>query len=95
MSAILGAGLGWATLSTAPLAFRPPRGLAARLKVLGLAATARLRLKALRFLEALQSKYRKRRSGDGGPGDPLGPDRNSTPWSYCEEPALWVLTMMH
>jgi hypothetical protein len=81
---------GWARWSAAPLAFRPPRGLAESLAALGPAATARIR--ARQFLDALRGMHRKRPSGGGGPGEP--PETGPAPFSCWDDPALWML-MMH
>jgi hypothetical protein len=90
MSAICEAASGLARWSAAPLAFRPPRGLAASLTALGPAATARLR--ARQFLEALRGRHRKRPAKSGGPGEP--PAADPIPCSHWDDPALWML-MMH
>jgi hypothetical protein len=86
MSAICQTASGWVKWSVAPLAFRPPRGLAA----LGLAATARLR--ARQFLDALRGAPKKRPTGSGGPGEP--PETDAAPYGHWDDPALWML-MMH
>jgi hypothetical protein len=90
MSAILRAGLGWAKLSTAPLAFRPPRGLAKSVAVFGPVATARLR--ARQFFERLRCLQRKGPAGGGGRG--RLPDVDPSIYSYWDDPVLWIL-MMH
>ena len=90
MSAICQSVSGWAGWSAAPLAFRPPPGLAARLAALGPVATARL--KARQFLDALRGTHRKRSAGSGGPGEP--PEVDPEPGNHWDDPALWML-MMH
>lgn len=91
MSVICQTGSGLARLSVAPLAFRAPGGLAVSLSALGLVATARLR--ARQFLEALRGPNRKPPAGGGGPGEP--PVIDLAAYSYCDDPLLWVLIMMH
>ncbi len=73
----------------APLAFRPPPGLAASLAALGPVATARLRLRQL--LSVIAGTHRRRPGG----GDPNGPpeDRRAED-NYWDDPALWML-MLH
>ena len=91
MNAICQTASGMARSSEPPLAFRSPRGLAGSLAALGPVATMRLR--ARQFFGALRGMQRKRRAGGGGPGKPPGTD--STPYSYCDDPAWWMLIMMH
>jgi hypothetical protein len=90
MSTICEAAFGLARWPAAPLAFRPPRGLAESVAALGPVATARLRSR--RFLDALRGTRHKRPAGGGGPGEL--PEATPTPFSYWDDPALWML-MMH
>jgi hypothetical protein len=90
MSAICETASGLANEAAAPIAFRPPPGLAASLAALGPVATARLR--ARQFLDALRGTYKKRPTGNGGPGNP--PEADPTPYGPWDDPALWML-MMH
>ena len=90
MSAICEAASGWARWSAAPLAFRPPQGLATSLRTFGPAATARLR--ARQFIDALRGTHKKRPGGKGGPGKP--PETDPMPSSHWDDPVLWML-MMH
>jgi hypothetical protein len=90
MSAICEDASGWARWFAAPLAFRPPRGLATSLAALGPAATARL--KARQFIDALRGAHKKRPTGGGGPGEP--PESDPAPYGHWDDPALWML-MMH
>ena len=91
MSVICQTASGLARLSAAPLAFRPPSGLAVSLSALGLVATVRLR--ARQFLEALCGSHRRPPAGGGGPGAP--PVIDLAAYSYCDDPAWWMLIMMH
>jgi hypothetical protein len=90
MSAICDTAFGLAGRRAAPLAFRPPRGLAESLAALGPAATTRLRLR--QFFEALRGAHKKRPAGGGGPGEP--PEAGATRFCYWDHPALWML-MIH
>jgi hypothetical protein len=90
MSAICQTASGWVKWSVAPLAFRPPRGLAASLAALGPATTARLR--ARQFIDALRGTKKNRSGGSGGPGEP--PESDAAPYGHWDDPALWML-MMH
>ena len=89
MSAICEAASGLARRSTAPLAFRPPRGLFGALPTLRLAVTARVR--AREFLETLRGPHRRRPGGSGDPGE--RPETLALR-SYWDDPALWML-MVH
>jgi len=91
MSVICQTASGLARLSAAPLAFRPPSGLAVSLSALGLVATMRLR--ARQFLEALRGPHRKPPAGGGGPGEP--PVIDLAAYSYCDDPLLWMLIITH
>jgi hypothetical protein len=71
-------------------AFASPRGLAANLAALGPVAAALLRVRELR--EALNQRWFKRPSGNGGPETP--PEDHSTRNSIWDDPELWLL-MMH
>ena len=90
MSAICQTASGFARWSTAPLAFRPPRGLRVSLRALGPTVTARLR--ARQFIDALRGTQKKCPNGGGGPGEP--PEADPTPYNHWDDPALWML-MMH
>jgi hypothetical protein len=90
MSAICQTASGWVKWSAAPLAFRPPRGLAASLAALGPATAARLRARQL--IDALRGPPKKRPAGSGGPGEP--PETDPAPYGHWDDPALWML-MMH
>jgi hypothetical protein len=90
MNAMCQTASGLARWCAAPLAFAPPRGLAASLAALGMVATAGLR--ARRLLEAFRGTPRQRPAGSGGPSEPQDPD--SSAYSLWDDPALWML-MMH
>jgi hypothetical protein len=90
MSAMCQTASGWVKWSAAPLAFRPPRGLAASLGAFGAGVTARLR--ARQFIEALRGAHKKCPGGSGGPGEP--PESDPAPYGHWDDPALWML-MMH
>jgi hypothetical protein len=69
----------------------PPRGLGAKLSVLGSAATALL--KGRRLLKALRGLPRgKLPAGSGGPPEPA--EKCPATGSIWDDPALWML-MMH
>ena len=91
MSVICQTASGLARLSAAPLAFRPPSGVAVSLSALGLVEAVRLR--ARRFLEALRGPHRKPPAGGGGPGEP--PVIDLAAYSYFDDPLLWMLIMWH
>jgi hypothetical protein len=91
MSAICQTASGFASRRVAPLAFELPRGLAESLRALGVVTMVRLRARQL--LEALRGRHRKWFGGGGGPGEQ--PDSDAMPYSYCDDPALWMLIMMH
>jgi hypothetical protein len=77
--------------NAAPLALVPPRGLGAKLAVLGPAATALL--KARRLLEALRGMTRsKPPAGNGGPPEPA--EECPAAGSIWDDPAFWML-MIH
>jgi hypothetical protein len=72
-------------------AFASPRGLGAGLGALGPVAAALLRLRELR--EALNRRWFKRPSGNGGPETP--PEDHSRSDSIWDDPELWTMIMMH
>ena len=91
MSDICQTASGLAGLPAEPLAFQPRSGFAVRLYANRLVATARLRVQ--QFLEALRGAHRKPPAGAGGPGE--RPDIDPVAYSYCDDPLLWTLIMIH
>jgi hypothetical protein len=73
------------------LTLAPPFGFGARLGALGLVLTALLRGREL--LQTLNRRWRKRRTGNGGPGMP--PEDHPTSDGIWDDPELWMLIMMH
>ena len=72
-------------------AFASPRGLGVGLAALGPAAAALLRLGELR--DALNRRWFKRPSGNGGPETP--PEDHSGSDSIWDDPELWMMITMH
>ena len=73
------------------LVFASPRGLRAGLAALGPVAAALLRLGELR--DALNRRWFKRPSGNGGPETP--PEDHSGSDSIWDDPELWMMITMH
>ena len=73
------------------LVFASPRGLRASLAALGPVAAALLRLRELG--EALNRRWFKRPSGNGGPETP--PEDHSGSDSIWDDPELWMMITMH
>ncbi|MGC2304237.1 hypothetical protein [Candidatus Binatus sp.] len=72
-------------------AFASPRGLGAGLAALGPVAAALLRLRELH--DALNRRWFKRPSGNGGPETP--PEDHSGSDSIWDDSELWMMIMMH
>ena len=73
------------------LAFASPRGLGAGLAALGSVAATLLRPRELR--EALNRRWFKRSSGNGGSETP--PEDHSGSDSIWDDAELWMMIMMH